>query len=88
MGAKLEHVITRLAMEVEIKRDDCEAQQVTDITVTQEEKVHVGVKPSDDQFWFGRPAIVLDLIQFILFQNSFEIAFFFWILVRKHISTS
>jgi mlo protein len=44
------------------------------------------VKPSDEHFWFGRPAIVLYLIQFILFQNSFEIAFFFWILVRKCIS--
>ncbi|KAE8767044.1 seven trans-membrane protein [Hordeum vulgare] len=38
------------------------------------------VKPSDDHFWFGRPRIVLFLIHFILFQNAFEIAFFFWIL--------
>lgn len=37
------------------------------------------VKPSDEHFWLEKPAIVLDLIQFILFQNSFEIAFFFWI---------
>jgi hypothetical protein len=28
------------------------------------------------------------LIHLILFQNSFEIAFFFWILVSKHINQS
>jgi hypothetical protein len=39
------------------------------------------VKPSDSHFWFGKPRIILYLIHFILFQNSFEIAFFFWILV-------
>lgn len=41
----------------------------------------VRVKPSDDHFWFRTPGIVLYLIHFILFQNAFEIAFFFWILV-------
>ncbi|KAG6676857.1 hypothetical protein I3842_14G000100 [Carya illinoinensis] len=91
VGAKLEHVITRLAMGVEeIKRDDQEAQHVTDMerdrsdlmARKEKEKEHeaVRLKPSDDHFWFGRPAIVLDLFHFILFQNSFEIAFFFWIL--------
>ncbi|XP_041026473.1 MLO-like protein 13 isoform X2 [Juglans microcarpa x Juglans regia] len=81
VGAKLEHVITRLAMGVEeMKRDDHEAQQVTDMARKEEEHVAVRVKPSDDHFWFRRPAIVLDIIHFILFQNSFEIAFFFWIL--------
>ncbi|KAF5471371.1 hypothetical protein F2P56_008180, partial [Juglans regia] len=83
VGAKLEHVITRLAMGVqEMKRDDHEAQQVTYMARKEKEKEHeaVRVKPSNDHFWFGRPAIVLDIIHFILFQNSFEIAFFFWIL--------
>ncbi|KAG2686290.1 hypothetical protein I3760_10G168200 [Carya illinoinensis] len=66
VGAKLEHVITRLAMGARKEKE--------------KEHEAVRVKPSDDHFWFGRPAIVLDLIHFILFQNSFEIAFFFWIL--------
>ncbi|XP_042512627.1 MLO-like protein 13 isoform X2 [Macadamia integrifolia] len=65
VGAKLEHIITRLAEEVEERRtDDPRAPPV---------------KPSDKHFWFGRPGIVLYLIHFILFQNSFEIGFFFWI---------
>ncbi|KAK1421675.1 hypothetical protein QVD17_24199 [Tagetes erecta] len=37
------------------------------------------VKPSDDHFWCNNPKIIIYLIHFILFQNSFEIAFFFWV---------
>ncbi|TXG47477.1 hypothetical protein EZV62_026771 [Acer yangbiense] len=36
------------------------------------------VKPSDDLFWFNRPKLVLHVIHFILFQNSFQLAFFTW----------
>ncbi|CAM0945629.1 unnamed protein product [Alopecurus aequalis] len=39
------------------------------------------VAPSDDFFWFRRPKLVLLLIHIALFQNAFEIAFFFWLLV-------
>ncbi|XP_047317275.1 MLO-like protein 12 [Impatiens glandulifera] len=34
------------------------------------------VKPCDCYFWFGNPKLVLHLIHFILFQNSFQMAFF------------
>ncbi|KAJ9162749.1 hypothetical protein P3X46_022499 [Hevea brasiliensis] len=61
VGAKLEHIIARMAHEANEQTDNKE------------------VKPSDDHFWFGKPVIILHLIHFILFQNSFEIAFFFWI---------
>ena len=67
VGTKLEHVITQLAIEVAEKHSSIEGDLV--------------VNPSDEHFWFGRPKIVLYLIHFILFQNAFEIAFFFWILV-------
>ncbi|KAL6609962.1 hypothetical protein ACP70R_034366 [Stipagrostis hirtigluma subsp. patula] len=66
IGTKLEHVIAQLAHDVAEKH----SAVVGDLVV----------KPSDDHFWFGRPRIVLYLIHFILFQNAFEIAFFFWIL--------
>ncbi|GFY94364.1 seven transmembrane MLO family protein [Actinidia rufa] len=59
-----EHIITRLAEEAAARETGDQAQPV---------------KPSDDHFWFGKPRLVLYLIHFILFQNSFEIAFFFWI---------
>ncbi|KAL3843610.1 hypothetical protein ACJIZ3_001013 [Penstemon smallii] len=64
VGAKLEHIITVLAKDA--------AERVVDAEGTT-------VRPSDELFWFRRPALVLYLIHFILFQNSFEIAFFFWI---------
>nr|CAB3479069.1 unnamed protein product [Digitaria exilis] len=66
VGTKLEHVITQLAIEVAEKHSAVEGDLV--------------VNPSDEHFWFGRPKIVLYPIHFILFQNAFEIAFFFWIL--------
>ncbi|KAK6930402.1 Mlo-related protein [Dillenia turbinata] len=68
VGTKLEHVITQLAHEVAEKHVAIEGDLV--------------VKPSDDHFWFNKPKIVLILIHIILFQNSFEIAFFFWIWVQ------
>ncbi|TKY72317.1 MLO protein 13 [Spatholobus suberectus] len=65
VGAKLEHIIARLAQE--------------SIKMMGKEGPTERVKPSDEYFWFTSPALVLDLLHFILFQNSFEIAFSFWI---------
>ncbi|KAF3780199.1 MLO-like protein 1 [Nymphaea thermarum] len=67
VGAKLEHVITKLAHDVADKHTAIEGDLV--------------VQPSDNYFWFRSPRLVLYLIHFILFQNAFEIAFFFWILM-------
>jgi mlo protein len=39
------------------------------------------LSPSDELFWFQTPRVVLSLIHFILFQNAFELAYFFWTLV-------
>ncbi|GAB2212202.1 hypothetical protein Droror1_Dr00025553 [Drosera rotundifolia] len=68
LGTKLEHVICELAHEVAEKHVAIEGELV--------------VRPSDHHFWFNRPEIVLVLIHFIQFQNSFEIAYFFWIWVQ------
>ncbi|XP_020273903.1 MLO-like protein 13 isoform X2 [Asparagus officinalis] len=66
VGTKLEYIITRLALDAAegFGEDHQEIPRV---------------KPSDHHFWFKHPGFVLYLIHFILFQNSFEIAFFFWI---------
>ena len=69
VGTKLEHVIIQLAHEVAEKHAAIAGALV--------------VQPSDDHFWFHRPRIVLLLIHIILFQNSFELAFFFWIWVKQ-----
>ncbi|KAJ6767037.1 MLO-LIKE PROTEIN [Salix purpurea] len=42
------------------------------------------VRPSDHLFWFGRPKLPLQLLQFISFQNSFQLAFFTWTWVSIH----
>ncbi|KAH1066641.1 hypothetical protein J1N35_031628 [Gossypium stocksii] len=65
VGTKLEHIIIRLAQEMSEMKERGETAQV---------------KPSDEHFWFKNPNIVFFLIHFILFQNAFELAFFFWIL--------
>ncbi|XP_077222677.1 MLO-like protein 13 [Tasmannia lanceolata] len=79
VGAKLEHIITRMAQEVaERQKDDVEGPK-NDLIERQKGDLQAAVKLSDKHFWFSRPGIVLYLIHFILFQNSFEIAFFFWI---------
>ncbi|CAN6328214.1 unnamed protein product [Urochloa humidicola] len=67
VGTKLEHVIAQLAYDVAAKHTAIEGDLV--------------VNPSDEHFWFGRPRIVLNLIHFILFQNAFQLSFFFWILM-------
>jgi hypothetical protein len=72
LGSKMEHIITELALEVIQKHTAIEGVLV--------------VTPSDELFWFHRPKLVLLLIHIILFQNAFEIAFFFWLLVRTIIS--
>ncbi|RCV10243.1 hypothetical protein SETIT_2G096800v2 [Setaria italica] len=67
VGSKMEHIITELAVQVAQKHTAIEG----DVVVT----------PSDDFFWFHQPKLVLHLIHIVLFQNAFEIAFFFWLLV-------
>ncbi|KAH7568308.1 hypothetical protein JRO89_XS07G0274300 [Xanthoceras sorbifolium] len=68
VGAKLEHIITQLAYDIVEKY----AVVTEDVVVTL----------SDDHFWFQKPQIILKLIHFILFQNSFELSFFFCIWVQ------
>ncbi|TYI95087.1 hypothetical protein E1A91_D02G252800v1 [Gossypium mustelinum] len=63
VGTKLQHVVSSLALEIE--------EQTGPPTGAQ-------VKPRDDLFWFGKLDILLRLIQFIIFQNAFEMATFLW----------
>ncbi|GLJ40680.1 hypothetical protein SUGI_0840060 [Cryptomeria japonica] len=63
VGAKLQHVIATLALEN---------------AGISESFVGTKLKPRDELFWFNRPELLLSLIHFILFQNAFELASFFW----------
>lgn len=63
VGAKLQHIIATLALE----------------SVGLAESPGVKVKPRDELFWFSKPELLLSLIHFILFENAFELASFFWV---------
>ncbi|KMS97982.1 hypothetical protein BVRB_4g096990 [Beta vulgaris subsp. vulgaris] len=63
VGTKLQHVIATLTLE--------SAGLSGFFTGTK-------LKPRDDLFWFKKPQLLLSLIHFVLFQNSFELASFFW----------
>ncbi|OVA05217.1 Mlo-related protein [Macleaya cordata] len=63
VGTKLRHVVSLLAL------------QIVEATGP---PVGAQVKPRDDLFWFNKPEILLWLIQFISFQNAFEMATFLW----------
>ncbi|KAK7272521.1 hypothetical protein RJT34_29171 [Clitoria ternatea] len=63
VGTKLQHVIATLALEnAGITGFFPEAK----------------LRPRDELFWFKKPELLLSLIHFILFQNAFELASFFW----------
>ncbi|XP_010930772.1 MLO-like protein 4 [Elaeis guineensis] len=63
VGTKLQHVVAQLALEF--------IEATGPFVGTQ-------LKPRDDLFWFGKPELLLWLIQFISFQNAFEMAAFIW----------
>ncbi|KAJ4795208.1 MLO-like protein [Rhynchospora pubera] len=62
VGTELQHVVAQLALEV----------------VETVDPVGTHLKPRDDLFWFKNPDVLLWLIQFISFQNAFEMATFIW----------
>ncbi|KAK9267383.1 hypothetical protein L1049_009808 [Liquidambar formosana] len=64
VGTKLQGIITKMCL------DSQDKSLVVRGTLL--------VKPSDHFFWFGRPKLLLHLMHFILFQNSFQLAFFTW----------
>ncbi|CAN0911072.1 MLO-like protein 12 [Linum grandiflorum] len=66
IGAKLQDIITSMCLE----SSNGKSLQVVNGTLL--------VRPSDGFFWFGSPKFVLRLIHFIIFQNSFQLAFFTW----------
>ncbi|XVE50314.1 hypothetical protein DITRI_Ditri01bG0152100 [Diplodiscus trichospermus] len=63
VGAKLQHVIATLALE---------NAEITGYFTGAK------LRPRDELFWFKKPEWLLSLIHFILFQNAFELASFFW----------
>ncbi|KAI3466125.1 hypothetical protein Pfo_022788 [Paulownia fortunei] len=63
VGTKLQHVIATLALESAGISGSFSGPKF---------------RPRDELFWFNKPELMLSLIHFILFQNAFELASFFW----------
>ncbi|KAM6551164.1 hypothetical protein CsatB_000972 [Cannabis sativa] len=64
VGTNLQSIITKMSLD---GHDKSEVVRGTFL-----------VRPSDHFFWLGRPRLLLHLMHFILFQNSFQLAFFAW----------
>ncbi|XP_047976438.1 MLO-like protein 6 [Salvia hispanica] len=64
VGTKLQVIISKMALRIQER-----GEVVKGVLV---------VQPGDDLFWFNRPRLVLYLINFVLFQNAFQLAFFAW----------
>ncbi|KMT09593.1 hypothetical protein BVRB_6g130480 [Beta vulgaris subsp. vulgaris] len=65
IGTKLHRVVVKLAVEIMDSHSHVKTQEFK-------------VKLRDELFWFGKPRLLLWFIQFISFQNAFEMAMFLW----------
>ncbi|PON80413.1 Mlo-related protein [Trema orientale] len=64
VGTKLQVIITKMGLRIQERGEVVKGVPV--------------VQPGDDLFWFNRPRLILYLINFVLFQNAFQLAFFAW----------
>ncbi|KAF5194858.1 Mlo-like protein [Thalictrum thalictroides] len=64
LGTKLEIIISEMAHQIQDRTTVVKGAPV--------------VEPSNKLFWFNKPEWILFLIQFTLFQNAFQMAYFLW----------
>lgn len=72
IGTKLHRVVVKLAVEV----------------VDTSRRGYYRFNLRDELFWFGKPKLLLWSIQFISFQNAFEMATFIWSLMGSKVKKS
>ncbi|KAI3743210.1 hypothetical protein L1987_60916 [Smallanthus sonchifolius] len=64
IGTKLQVIIMKMGLTIQERGEVVQGVPV--------------VQPGDDLFWFNRPRLILHLLNFVLFQNAFQVAFFAW----------
>ncbi|XP_076908847.1 MLO-like protein 2 [Bidens hawaiensis] len=64
IGTKLQVIITKMGLSIQERGEVVQGVPV--------------VQPGDDLFWFNRPRLILYLINFVLFTNAYQVAFFAW----------
>ncbi|XP_031489825.1 MLO-like protein 9 isoform X1 [Nymphaea colorata] len=65
VGTKLQAIVAQMALEIQERHAVVQGIPL--------------VQLSDKHFWFSRPQLILSLVHFTLFQNAFQITYFFWI---------
>uniref|UniRef100_A0A7N0V8Y2 MLO-like protein n=1 Tax=Kalanchoe fedtschenkoi TaxID=63787 RepID=A0A7N0V8Y2_KALFE len=65
IGTKLQAIIEEMAMEISQRHSVIQGIPLVEV--------------SDRHFWFSWPQMILYLIHYTLFQNAFELTYFFWI---------
>ncbi|KVI09340.1 hypothetical protein Ccrd_012256 [Cynara cardunculus var. scolymus] len=68
VGTKLQMIITKMGLKIHERGEVVKGAPV----------VHTG----DDLFWFNRPRLLLYLLNFVLFQNAFQLAFLTWTVLQ------
>ncbi|XP_024028747.1 MLO-like protein 12 [Morus notabilis] len=66
VGTKLQVIITKMGLRIQERGEVVKGTPL--------------VQPGDDLFWFKQPRLILYLINFVLFQNAFQLAFLAWTL--------
>ncbi|CAN1829936.1 MLO-like protein 6 [Linum perenne] len=64
VGTKLQVIITKMGSRIQERGEVVKGVPV--------------VEPGDHHFWFNCPRLLLYLVNFVLFQNAFQLAFFAW----------
>ncbi|KOM44211.1 hypothetical protein LR48_Vigan05g181600 [Vigna angularis] len=64
VGMKLQVIITKMGQRIQERGEVVRGMPL--------------VQPGDHLFWFNKPRLILYLINFVLFQNAFQLAFFSW----------
>ncbi|CAM6087615.1 unnamed protein product [Calypogeia fissa] len=84
IGTKQQHIISTLALQAkrhaaQILANEAKANGEVGKSSIPIVDIAPAVSPSDQLFWFDNPKLLLRLLHFIIFQNSFELAIFFWL---------
>ncbi|ESW22213.1 hypothetical protein PHAVU_005G136700 [Phaseolus vulgaris] len=68
VGTKLQVIITKMGQRIQERGEVVKGMPL--------------VQPGDDLFWFNKPRLILYLVNFVLFQNAFQLAYFSWTAVQ------
>ncbi|CAM6087617.1 unnamed protein product [Calypogeia fissa] len=78
IGTTQQHIIAILALQAKRYAADVIAAESSPGSIPRPTQTNPRLSGSDKLFWFDNSKLVLRLLHFVMFQNSFELAIFFW----------